>query len=210
MVFPSGFGVPDRLSFRRCIDSFDERSDLSLEAVATLAPTSPALDSGRQWLLSSPEELDSTVWGFPLEHRRGVFGCRVLYSVSFMGQTVVAFVEGYVRCSCGCGLAFGLGLGVLSLFFGVNSITGCVNKTGSRSFYRLRLGVMVRMRRAESLLKVQWRVEVGIEGRSQRRLRILTCLDSVYVLVMLSASSLVQFIMYLLLDPPQLCFHLSV
>ncbi|KAL0652419.1 hypothetical protein Bca4012_095110 [Brassica carinata] len=40
------------------------------------------------------------------------------------------------------------------------------------------------MRRVESTIKVQWRVLVGTEGCVQRRLRILTSLDSVYVLVM--------------------------
>ncbi|KAL0812212.1 hypothetical protein Bca101_068655 [Brassica carinata] len=40
------------------------------------------------------------------------------------------------------------------------------------------------MRRVESPLKVQWRVLVGIEGCLHRRLRILTSLNSVYVLVM--------------------------
>lgn len=40
------------------------------------------------------------------------------------------------------------------------------------------------MRRVESPLKVQWRVEVGIEECVQLRLRILTSRDSVYVLVM--------------------------
>ncbi|KAF2588607.1 hypothetical protein F2Q70_00041722 [Brassica cretica] len=46
---------------------------------------------------------------------------------------------------------------------------------------RLRRGVMVRMRRGESTLKVQWRDLVGIEGCLQRRLRILTSIDSVYM-----------------------------
>ncbi|KAF3571157.1 hypothetical protein F2Q69_00062256 [Brassica cretica] len=60
-------------------------------------------------------------------------------------------------------------------------VTGCVNKTFPGSFYRLRRGVMVRMRRGESTLKVQWRDLVGIEGCLQRRLRILASLDSVYM-----------------------------
>ncbi|KAG5399548.1 hypothetical protein IGI04_014155 [Brassica rapa subsp. trilocularis] len=59
--------------------------------------------------------------------------------------------------------------------------TGCVNKKFPGSFYRLRRGVMVRMRRGESTLKVQWRDLVGIEGCLQLRLRILTSLDSVYM-----------------------------
>ena len=58
---------------------------------------------------------------------------------------------------------------------------GCVNKKFPGSFYRLRRGVMVHMRRGESTLKVQWRDLVGIEGCLQRRLRILTSLDSVYM-----------------------------
>ncbi|KAF2541096.1 hypothetical protein F2Q68_00029225 [Brassica cretica] len=41
------------------------------------------------------------------------------------------------------------------------------------------------MRRVESTIKVQWQVLVGIEGCVQRRLRILTFLESVYALVML-------------------------
>ena len=58
---------------------------------------------------------------------------------------------------------------------------GCVNKKFPGSFYRLRRGVMVRMRRGESTLKVQWRDLVGIEGCLQLRLRILTSLDSLYM-----------------------------
>ncbi|KAL0713140.1 hypothetical protein Bca4012_020118 [Brassica carinata] len=46
-------------------------------------------------------------------------------------------------------------------------VTGNVNKTCSGSFYRLFCGVMVRMRRVESPLKVQWRVLVWIEGLSR-------------------------------------------
>ncbi|KAF3492521.1 hypothetical protein DY000_02056715 [Brassica cretica] len=64
---------------------------------------------------------------------------------------------------------------------GALRVTGCVNKTFPGSFYRLRRGVMVRMRRGESTLKVQWRDLVGIEGCLQRRLRILASLDSVYM-----------------------------
>ena len=56
-----------------------------------------------------------------------------------------------------------------------------MNKTFPGNLYRLRRGVMVRMRRGESTLKVQWRDLVGIEGCLQRRLRILTSLDSVYM-----------------------------
>ena len=41
------------------------------------------------------------------------------------------------------------------------------------------------MRRAESTIKVQWQVLVGIEGCVQRRLKILTFLESVYALMML-------------------------
>ncbi|CAN6917286.1 unnamed protein product, partial [Brassica oleracea] len=52
-------------------------------------------------------------------------------------------------------------------------VTGWVNKTFLGNLYRLRRGVMVRMRRGESTLKVQWRDLVGIEGCLQRRLRIL-------------------------------------
>ncbi|KAG5408772.1 hypothetical protein IGI04_005091, partial [Brassica rapa subsp. trilocularis] len=87
----------------------------------------------------SPEELDSTVWGFPLEHRRGVFGCRILSSVVLM-------VARELRMRLGVWLGPGSAASVLW-------ITGCVNKSGSRSFYKLRRGVMVRMRRAESLVK---------------------------------------------------------
>ena len=67
------------------------------------------------------------------------------------------------------------------IWSGYYPVTGCMNKTFPRSFYRLRRGVMVRMRRGESILKVQWLVLVGIEGCLQRRLRILTSLDSVYM-----------------------------
>lgn len=56
-----------------------------------------------------------------------------------------------------------------------------MNKTFPGNLYRLCRGVMVRMRRGESTLKVQWRDLVGIEGCLQRRLRSLTSLDSVYM-----------------------------
>lgn len=49
-----------------------------------------------------------------------------------------------------------------------------VNKACLVSLYRLRRGVMVRMRPVESPLKVQWRVVVGIEECVQQQLRILT------------------------------------
>ncbi|KAH0880711.1 hypothetical protein HID58_068105, partial [Brassica napus] len=108
----------------------------------------------------------------------------VLPFVSSLGQAVVATVKGGVRLSCECGSASCLGLGVLPLFIRVNPgelfasltlvlrgsegidvyrsdcfivVTGCMNKTFPGSFYRLRRGVMVRMRRGESILKVQWR-----------------------------------------------------
>ncbi|KAG5384327.1 hypothetical protein IGI04_035797 [Brassica rapa subsp. trilocularis] len=107
---------------------------------------------------------------------------QVLPSFSSLGQAVLATVEGGVRLSCGCGSASCLGLGVLPLFIRVNpGVTGCVNKKFPGSFYRLSRGVMVRMRHGESTLKVQWRDLVGIEGCLQRRLRVLTSLDSVYM-----------------------------
>ncbi|KAG5409799.1 hypothetical protein IGI04_006118 [Brassica rapa subsp. trilocularis] len=98
----------------------------------------------------------------------------------------MAIEEGCVKFSCGCGLESCLVLGVQSRFVGVIS-GGCLifdgqslrNHEVPKSFYGKEL---VRMRRVESPLKVQWRVEVGIEECVQLRLRILTSLDSVYVL----------------------------
>ncbi|KAF2550212.1 hypothetical protein F2Q68_00033360 [Brassica cretica] len=58
--------------------------------------------------------------------------------------------------------------------------TGCVNKTFPGKLYRLRRGVMVRMRRVESTLKVQWRDLVGIEGLSRCSSHIVLMVDEFY------------------------------
>ncbi|KAF3605022.1 hypothetical protein DY000_02050459 [Brassica cretica] len=111
----------------------------------------------------------------------GVMAQQVLSSVSSLGQAVVATVEGSVRLSCECGSASCLGLGVLPLFIRVNpGVTGCMNKTFPGSFYRLRRGVMVRMRRGESILKVQWLVLVGIEGLSRYSIQLVLIVGEFY------------------------------
>ncbi|WZY76494.1 hypothetical protein YC2023_022878 [Brassica napus] len=74
----------------------------------------------------------------------------------------MAIEEGCVRFSCGCGLESCLVLGVQSRFVGVIS-GGCLIFDGQS------LCELVRMRRVESPLKVQWRVEVGIEECVQLR-----------------------------------------
>ncbi|KAF3598777.1 hypothetical protein F2Q69_00036790 [Brassica cretica] len=93
----------------------------------------------------------------------------VLPSVCSLGQVVEDLVEGCVRFSCGSGLASYLGLGVLPLFIGVNSNVG--------SFCRLHRGVMVRMRRVENPLKVQWIDLVGIESQSLCSSQIVLIVD---------------------------------
>ncbi|WZZ27930.1 hypothetical protein YC2023_011331 [Brassica napus] len=93
----------------------------------------------------------------------------VLPSVCSLGQAVEDLVEGCVRFSCGSGLASYLGLGVRPLFIGVNSDVG--------SLCRLRRGMMVRMRRVENPLKVQWIDLVGIEGQSLCSSQIVLIVD---------------------------------